>query len=152
MGGEVSHVRLVDRLEEECGIEEMRIDLARPRLALDLGPGMHRDLLPHLADAGKIGWETGGVALEDGIGRRAVETRIDADSAEERKAAVLGEHRRGGALAAIVLVIDQSLPSGIGPRRSAEPDERRYARSESLEFLPGHQCRRPASLLHDAVD
>src|SRR6185295_16315403 len=115
---EVLLIRLVDRLEEDIGIEEVRIGLPSTGLVHGLAEGVHRHLVPHLADTGKAWREVLGVAPEDALFRGRVIAGIDADRAEEGEGGVLPKHPGRGALGSVIPVVDDAAPSGIIPGRS----------------------------------
>ena len=133
--GEMRLVRLVDRLQEHLGVEEVRVDLAGSGPAQRLGVGMHRELVPDLAH----GRETGRKALRPSAQhfRRGgrVEAGVDSDGAKEGIRGVLLQHPRGGALACVVPMVDDAAPAGIVPRRSAEAHA---ARNPGGELLRRH--------------
>ena len=133
---EVTLVRLVHRLQEHLGVEEIGIHLARARRVLRLGEGLDRDLVPHLADAGEPRRQALRVGAQHLLRGRRVEAGVDPDGAEERKGGVLLQHPGRGALALV--------GRGDRPARASRDSSRRTPRSAPAEesVSPAPRARR----------
>ena len=122
--GEGLEVRARHCIQEELGVEEVLVGLTRA-LPVLASPGMNGDLLPYLADAGKVFRQLLSVAGE-GIARgRGVEGGVDPDGTKQRVARRFAQQQGGGVLPGILSVIYEAGPAGIGPRRWAEAHQLR---------------------------
>jgi hypothetical protein len=135
VAAEVPLVGIVHRLQEHLGIEEIGVRLAGACLVLRLAEGVHGQLIPHLAHAGKPGLQMPRVGGEHLLGRRRVEAGVDSDGAEEGEFGVLAQHLRRGAPSFVLPMVDEAPPARVVPGGGAEADARRQARRERPELF-----------------
>src|SRR5690348_15880290 len=105
-------VGLVDRLDEDVGIQKVEVSLPRLLPILSFGPGVYGDLLPDLAHARKAGRQMLRPVPEGLLGGRGVEARVDAHRPEEGEPGVLLQHPGRFAITAVVPMVDESPPTG----------------------------------------
>jgi hypothetical protein len=152
---EVALVKLVNLFPKQIGVEEVGIDLARPCRILGLGKPMNGELTPNLAYTGEAGGEILRVAMQHVLRGWAVEARVDPHCPEQRKGGVFRQHLCRSPLRSIILVVDQSLPPRIVPRRRAESDRRRNPGAQPLEIgeiegaapMATHECQGSGTIL-----